>query len=79
MAALELDCLFLTSEKNIRYLTGFHTQIWVSPTRPRYVVFPLEGEPVAIAPVTNAPGIPADELDRRRPNSGRLRDRRTTA
>jgi Xaa-Pro aminopeptidase len=57
MAALGLDCLFLTSEKNIRYLTGFHTQIWVSPTRPRYVVFPLEGEPVAIAPATNAPGF----------------------
>jgi Xaa-Pro aminopeptidase len=48
MAARGLDCLFLTSEKNIRYLTGFHTQIWVSPTRPRYVILPLEAEPVAI-------------------------------
>jgi Xaa-Pro aminopeptidase len=57
MAALGLDALFLTGEKNIRYLTGFHTQIWVSPTRPRYVVLPLEGEPVAIAPVTNVPGF----------------------
>jgi Xaa-Pro aminopeptidase len=25
MAALGADCVFLTSEKNIRYLTGFHT------------------------------------------------------
>lgn len=57
MAALGLDCLFLTGEKNIRYLTGFHTQIWVSPTRPRYVILPLEGEPVAIVPVTNVPGF----------------------
>jgi Xaa-Pro dipeptidase len=57
MAACGLDCLFLTSEKNIRYLTGFHTQIWISPTRPRYVILPLEAEPVAIVPVTNVPGF----------------------
>lgn len=57
MAALGLDCLFLTGEKNIRYLTGFHTQIWVSPTRPCYVILPLEEKPVAIAPVTNVPGF----------------------
>jgi Xaa-Pro dipeptidase len=57
MAALGLDCLFLTGEKNIRYLTGFHTQIWVSPTRPRYVLLPLEAEPVAIVPTTNVPGF----------------------
>ena len=27
MGALGLDCLFLTSEKNIRYLTGFHPRL----------------------------------------------------
>lgn len=57
MAEAAIDCLFLTSEKNIRYLTGFHTQIWVSPTRPRYVLVPIDGEPVAIVPVTNVPGF----------------------
>jgi Xaa-Pro aminopeptidase len=59
MRAQGLDALFLTSEKNIRYLTGFHTQIWVSPTRPRYVLLPLEGAPVAIVPEGNAPGFRA--------------------
>jgi Xaa-Pro aminopeptidase len=54
-----IDCLFLTSEKNIRYLTGFHSQTWVSPTRPRYVLLPVEGEPVAIVPASNVPGIRA--------------------
>ena len=39
--AAGVDCLFLTSEKNIRYLTGFHSQTWVSPTRPRYVLLPV--------------------------------------
>jgi Xaa-Pro aminopeptidase len=57
MAALGIDCLFLTSEKNIRYLTGFHTQIWVSPTRPRYVLLPLTGETIAIVPTTNVAGF----------------------
>lgn len=57
MAASGVGCLFLTSEKNIRYLTGFHTQIWVSPTRPRYVLFPVAGEPIAIVPTTNVPGF----------------------
>jgi Xaa-Pro aminopeptidase len=59
MAAVGADCLFLTSEKNIRYLTGFHSQTWVSPTRPRYALLPLEGEPVAIVPTSNVPGVRA--------------------
>jgi Xaa-Pro aminopeptidase len=59
MAALDIDCLFLTSEKNIRYLTGFHSQTWVSPTRPRYVLLPLAGEPVAVVPTGNVPGVRA--------------------
>ncbi len=59
MQAAGIDALFLTSEKNIRYLTGFYTQVWVSPTRPRYVVLPLEGEPVAVVPTGNAPGFRA--------------------
>ena len=67
MAALGLDCLFLTGEKNIRYLTGFHTQIWVSPTRPRYVVLPLEGGAGGDRARHQRAGIPADELDCGRP------------
>src|SRR5262245_64198960 len=59
MAEAGIDCLFLTSEKNIRYLTGFHSQTWVSPTRPRYVLLPVEGEPVAVVPSSNEAGIRA--------------------
>jgi len=57
MAAASLDCLFLASERNIRYLTGFHTQIWVSPTRPRFVLVPAAGEPVAVVPRSNVEGF----------------------
>ena len=59
MAEAGIDCLFLTSEKNIRYLAGFHSQTWVSPTRPRYVLLPLTGEPVAVVPTSNVPGMRA--------------------
>jgi hypothetical protein len=59
MAGAGLDCLFLTSEKNIRYVSGFHSQTWVSPTRSRFVILPREGAPVAIAPHTNVPGFRA--------------------
>ena len=59
MADLGLDCLFLTSQKNIRYLTGFHSQIWLSPTRPRYVLIPLDGEPVAVVPRSHLTGFRA--------------------
>jgi Xaa-Pro aminopeptidase len=59
MAARGIDCLFLTSEKNIRYVSGFHSQTWVSPTRSRFVLLPREGTPVAIAPNTNLPGFRA--------------------
>jgi len=59
MAEAGIDCLFLTSEKNIRYLAGFHSQTWVSPTRPRYVLLPAAGEPVAVVPTSNMPGMRA--------------------
>lgn len=34
MAKQELDALFLMSEAEIRYFTGFQTLFWQSPTRP---------------------------------------------
>lgn len=55
MASMGIDCLFLTSEKNIRYLTGFHEQSWVSPARPRYVLLPEAGEPMAIVATKTVP------------------------
>jgi len=59
MIAAGIDCLFLTSEKNIRYVTGFHSQTWISPTRPRYVLLPVAGEPAAVVPTSNEAGIRA--------------------
>src|SRR4029077_8105320 len=48
MAEAKIDALLVTSEYNFRYLTGFVSQFWLSPTRPWYFILPLDGEPVAI-------------------------------
>ena len=42
-----LDALFLTSEPEVRYLTGFRTLFWQSPTRPWFVIVPASGKPIA--------------------------------
>jgi len=45
-----IDVLWLSTEADIRYVTGFLTQFWQSPTRPWYVLIPQSGKPVAIIP-----------------------------
>ncbi len=50
MTEAELDALLVTSEANFRYLTGFVSQTWVSPTRPRYLILPRNEEAVAVIP-----------------------------
>jgi Xaa-Pro aminopeptidase len=51
----DLDAIFVTTPQNVRYFTGFDTQFWESPTRPWFVVVPLEGAPVAVIPEIGAP------------------------
>jgi Xaa-Pro dipeptidase len=38
-------------------VAGFHSQTWVSPTRQRDVLFPVEGEPIAVVPTSNVAGF----------------------
>ena len=49
-----VDMLWLSTEADIRYLTGFLTQFWQSPTRPWYVLLPQSGKPVAVIPAIGA-------------------------
>src|SRR5690606_16179563 len=51
----KLDAVFVTSPPNVRYFTGFDSQFWESPTRPWFVVVPLEGHPIAVIPEIGAP------------------------
>jgi Xaa-Pro aminopeptidase len=45
-----LDALLVCTEPEVRYFTGFFTPFWQSPTRPWFVVLPLEGRPMAVIP-----------------------------
>jgi Xaa-Pro dipeptidase len=58
LAAAGLDALLVTLPEQIRYFTGFHTELWTSPTRPWYVVLPAEGDkPIAVIPDAGASGM----------------------
>lgn len=48
MAAAGLDALFVTTETDIRYFTGYLTRFWESPTRPWFLLVPQTGKPVAV-------------------------------
>ncbi|MEO0342374.1 MAG: Xaa-Pro peptidase family protein [Pseudomonadota bacterium] len=50
MAQHGLDALFLTTEAEIRYFTGFLTRFWESPSRPWFLLVPASGLPVAVIP-----------------------------
>ena len=50
MQAENFDALLLTTDENIRYFSGFHTQFFQSPTRPWFLIVPKSGKPIAIIP-----------------------------
>ena len=55
LEALELDALFVCTEPEVRYFTGFHTPFWQSPTRPWFVLVPVSSDPIAVIPGIGAP------------------------
>lgn len=57
MHDLKIDAMLLTTEPNVRYFTGFFTQFWLSPTRPWFLLVPLEGKPVAVIPTIGVVGM----------------------
>ncbi|MCD9546790.1 aminopeptidase P family protein, partial [Photobacterium carnosum] len=63
MRELKLDAMLLTTEPNVRYFTGFHTQFWHSPTRPWFLIIPAEGKPTAIIPEIGASGMASTWID----------------
>lgn len=50
MKQLSLNALFVMTEPEVRYYSGFHTLFWLSPTRPWFLVVPAEGKPIAVIP-----------------------------
>jgi len=54
MKTENLSAMLITTEAEMRYLTGFRTLFWQSPTRPWYLVVPADGKPIAIIPEIGA-------------------------
>ena len=50
MAERGLNAMLLSTEAEVRYYSGFHTPFWQSPTRPWFLIIPLQGKPVAVIP-----------------------------
>lgn len=63
MREMKLDAMFFTTEPNVRYFSGFHTQFWQSPTRPWFLIIPAEGKPIAIVPEIGASGMATTWID----------------
>ncbi len=57
MSELNIDAMLLTTESNVRYFSGFFTQFWLSPTRPWFLLVPLEGNPIAVIPTIGVVGM----------------------
>ncbi|RED18747.1 M24 family metallopeptidase [Pontivivens insulae] len=49
-----LDGLLLTTPADICYFTGFLTRFWESPTRPWFLIVPVQGPTVAVIPQIGA-------------------------
>ncbi|WP_116474725.1 M24 family metallopeptidase [Zobellella maritima] len=57
MAEQSIDAVFLTTEPEFRYFSGFKSQFWESPTRPWFLVVPASGKPIAVVPEIGAAGL----------------------
>ncbi len=55
MAKRGLGAVLLMAEHDIRYITGYLTRLWESPTRPWFLVVPEFGQPIAVIPTLGAP------------------------
>ena len=50
MSIENLDVLLITTPHNFRYFSGFDSYFWESPTRPWFLLIPLNKEPIAVIP-----------------------------
>jgi len=63
MHELRIDAMLLTTEPNVRYFSGFFTQFWLSPTRPWFLLIPLQGNPIAVIPSIGLVGMQDTWID----------------
>jgi Xaa-Pro dipeptidase len=54
----ELDALVITSTPNFRYFTGLDLILLVAPSRPVFLVIPIDGDPTLVIPAIFTSGKP---------------------
>jgi Xaa-Pro aminopeptidase len=54
-----IDVVFVTSEDNFRYLSGFESPTWINIARPRYCIVPARGDLILVVPTTNLAAVRA--------------------
>jgi len=57
MVEKKIDALFVSTEPEFRYFSGFKSQFWESPTRPWFLVIPATGKPIAVVPEIGVAGF----------------------
>jgi Xaa-Pro dipeptidase len=57
MALQGMGALLITTEMNFRYFSGLHSQAWVMPTRPMFLIIPAGGGPIAVIPTGSLVGM----------------------
>ena len=57
MTSAGIDAILLTTEPEVRYFSGFHTEFWESPTRPWFLLLPAAGKPIAVIPEIGVAGM----------------------
>lgn len=55
MQAANIDLLLLNEEPHVRYVSGFLTPFWQSPTRTWTILLPVSGDPVAVVATIGEP------------------------
>lgn len=63
MAGQNIGALFVTTEPEFRYFSGFKSQFWESPTRPWFLVIPATGKPIAVVPEIGVAGFAGTWID----------------
>lgn len=63
MADAAIDVLLLTTEPDVRYVSGFDTRFWISPTRPWFLLVPADGQPTAVIPEIGASAMAMTWID----------------
>ncbi|WP_163391086.1 M24 family metallopeptidase [Enterovibrio norvegicus] len=63
MCEQQIDAAFFTTEAEFRYFSGFKSQFWESPTRPWFLVVPVEGKPIAVVPEIGVSGFDQTWID----------------